>query len=350
MPPVLTRRAFGAALGAATVGAAFPPPALAQTPLKLKMVLNWRYQGPQGMFFLAEDRGYFREAGLDVVMDQGNGSGAAVGSVASGAYDLGFGDINALIQLAASRPGRGDTPLAVMALYNRPPFTIAVKADGPIKRPKDFEGRTLGGAANDGALKLFPAFAKLTGIDPSKVQITNMQPNLREQMLQRGQVDGAFGFVNTIRFSAKLVNIDPDKDFRFINYGDYGMDLYSNAVIVSRKLVTENPDAVKGLVRAINRGVADALKDPDAAVESVAKREPLINKAVEKERWIATIKDEMSHPEIAKHGLGDVDDARFKRSIDIVVEADQLPRTPGPDEMFSRAFLPPAADRITALG
>ncbi len=103
--------------------------------------------------------------------------------------------------------------MAISALYNRPPFTIAVKADGPIKTPKDLEGRTLGGPANDGALKLFPAFAKQAGVDLAKVQITNMQPNLREQMLQRGQVDGVFGFVNTIRFSAKLVGIDPDKDF-----------------------------------------------------------------------------------------------------------------------------------------
>ena len=64
-----------------------------------------------------------------------------------------------------------------------------MKADGPIKTPKDMEGRTLGGPANDGALKLFPAFAKLAGIDAAKIQLTNMQANLREQMLQRGQVD-----------------------------------------------------------------------------------------------------------------------------------------------------------------
>ena len=74
-------------------------PAAAQT--KLKMVLNWKYQGPQGWFFLADDRGYFKAEGLDVTMDQGNGSGAAVPLVANGTYDIGFGDINALIELAA---------------------------------------------------------------------------------------------------------------------------------------------------------------------------------------------------------------------------------------------------------
>ena len=86
-----------------------------------------------------------------------------------------------------------------------------------------------------------------------------MQPNLREQMLMQGQVDGVFGYVNTIRFSAKLMGVD-DNQLRYINYGDYGMDLYSNAIIVSKKLVKENPKAVAGLVRAINRG-ADRLAE-----------------------------------------------------------------------------------------
>jgi NitT/TauT family transport system substrate-binding protein len=347
MSGIITRRQFGLGLGAAALAGA--KPSLAQSPTRLKMVLNWRYQGPQGWFFLADDRGYLKEAGLEIVMDQGNGSGAAVGAVASGSYDLGFGDINALIQLAAKGPAGGNTPLAISALYNRPPFTIAVKADGPIRTPKDFEGRTLGGPANDGALKLFPAFAKLAGIDPAKVQIVNMQPSLREQMLQRGQVDGVFGFVNTIRFSAKLVSIDPDKDIRFISFGDYGMDLYSNAIIASRKLATENPAALQGLLKAIDKGLRDTLKDPDAAIEAVAKREPLINKAVEKERLMATLEAEMSHPEVAKIGIGDIDDARFKKAIDIVVQADGLPRTPAPDEIFSRAFLPPLAERLTKL-
>src|SRR4029078_6618083 len=119
-------------------------------------------------------------------------------------------------------------------------YTVGRSADSTIKTAKDLEGKTLGGAANDGALKLFPAFAKLAKLDTSKITITNFQPNLREQMVMRGQVDGVFGYVNTIRFSAKLSGIDPDKSLRFINYGDYGMDLYSNALIFSKKFVNEN--------------------------------------------------------------------------------------------------------------
>lgn len=330
--------AVAAAIGLAGA-VALSAPASAQT--KLKMVLNWKYQGPQGWFFLADDRGYFKAEGLEVTMDQGNGSGAAVPLVANGTYDVGFGDINALIELAAKKPD--EAPVAVYVLYNQPPFTVAVKSDSPIKEPKDFVGKKLGGAANDGALKLFPALCKITKIDCSKVEITNMQPNLREQMLMQGQVDGVFGYVNTIRFSAKLIGVADDK-LRYINFGDYGMDLYSNAIIVSKKLVKDNPKAVAGLIRAINKGLIDSIKEPDASVAAVAKREPLIKTPVERERFDATLKDEMNHPEIAKIGLGNVDIERLKKSIDILVEANNLPRKPTVEEIFTPAFLPPVAD------
>lgn len=341
---ILSRR-LALLAGLATLGAAFAPPASAQT--KVKMILNWKYQGPQALFFIAQDKGYFKAEGLDVQMDQGEGSAAAITKVATGAYDIGFGDINALIDLASKRPE--EAPIAVYTLYNVPPFAIAVKADGPIKTPKDLEGKTIGGPANDAALKLFPAFAKTAKIDPAKVTITNMQPNLREQMLQRGQVDGVFGFVNTITFSAKAAGINVARDFRFLSYGDYGMDLYSNTIVVSKKFAKENPKAVEGFLRAINRGVKDMIADPAGSVEHVLKREPLLKKEVEIERTVATIAMEMSHPEVAKTGLGAPDPARLKRAIDIVVEANGLPRTPKPEEIFTDAFMPPLADRPTQV-
>lgn len=321
--------------------------AAAQADTKIRLVLNWKYEGPQGMFFLAQDRGYFKQAGLDVTFDQGNGSGAAVPQVANGAYDMGFGDINALIELAAKKPD--EAPIGVFMLYNRPPFTVAVKADSPIKTPSDFVGRKLGGAANDGALKLFPALCATAKIDCAKVEIVNMQPSLREQMLMQGQVDGVFGYVTTIRFSARLTGVDPDKDLRFIKFGDYGMDLYSNAIIVSRKFMKEHPEAVRGFLAALNRGIKDAIADPQAAIDAVAAREPLIKPAIERARLDATLADEMTHPEIAKIGIGDISDDRMAKAIDILVKAKELPRTPQVTDIFDRSFLPPASERPTAI-
>lgn len=344
----MDRRVFLTGAAAAVVAASWPVgEAAAQAATRMKMVLNWKYQGPQGWFFLSEDRGYFKAEGIDMTIDQGEGSSASITKVATGAYDVGFGDINSLIQLAATKPD--EAPIAIYMMYNVPPFTIAVKKDSPIKVPKDLEGKTLGGAANDGALKLFPAFAKLAGFDASKVAITNMAPNLREQMLIRGQVDGVFGYVNTIHFSAKAAGINADQDLRYILYGDYGMDLYSNAIVVSKKLVRDNPKAVAGLVRAINRGLMESLKEPDAAVAAVAKREPLINVKAERERFDATLAMEMNGPELGATGIGDVVDERLRRAIDIVAEADKLPRKPALDEIFTRAFLPPLSERPTKV-
>lgn len=326
----------------ATVGIAAPlatTPAAAQT--KLKVVLNWKYQGPQGMFFLADDRGYFKAEGIEVQLDQGNGSGGVPALVGNGTYDVGFGDMNALIEMAAKKPD--DAPIAVYIMYNQPPFAIAVKADGPIKTAKDLEGKSIGGPANDGALKLFPAFCKIAKIDCTGVKLSNMQPNLRENMLMQGQVDGTFGYVNTIRFSAKLAKIDDDK-IRYIKYSDYGMDLYSNAIIVPKKMVKEKPELVKGFLRALNKGMLDSIKEPEASVAAVAKREPLINIKLERERFDATFADEMNHPEIEKIGLGSVDEERLKRSIDIMVDALALPRSPAVSEVWNGSFLPPAAE------
>ncbi|MDW8445007.1 MAG: ABC transporter substrate-binding protein [Acetobacteraceae bacterium] len=184
---------------------------------RLKVILNRRYQVPQGLFFLAEDRGFWRAEGLEVAMDQGEGSAAAVTKVATGAYDAGFGDINAVVALAAMRPA--EAPPGVTMLDNRSPFCIAVRADGPIRTPKDLEGRTLGGPASDGALRLFPAFTRLAGIDASKVTIVTMQSHLREHVLNRGSVDGIFGFIDTIRFSARLIGTDADQSSRFLACG-----------------------------------------------------------------------------------------------------------------------------------
>jgi len=234
MRPVFPRALFSAC-GLALALAALP--AAAQVPIKV--VLNWKYEGPQSWFFLAQDKGYFKEEGLDVSIDQGEGSAASIPKVAAGAYQAGFGDINALVDLASKRPA--DAPVAVYMLYNTPPFTLVVKSDSAIRTPKDLEGKTVGGPANDGALKLFPAFAKIAKIDASKVNITNMAPNLREQMLTRGQIDAGFGYVTTVSFSAKGMGLDPAKDLRFIRYGDYGMDLYSNAVFFSKSFVKDNP-------------------------------------------------------------------------------------------------------------
>jgi NitT/TauT family transport system substrate-binding protein len=100
---------FRIALGVAVAFAVPGEDASAQT--KLRMVLDWKYQAQMGVFFLAADRGYLRDANLEVNFDQGEGSGAPAPKIASGAYDLGFGGIDSVVILNATRPA--DAPVAV---------------------------------------------------------------------------------------------------------------------------------------------------------------------------------------------------------------------------------------------
>lgn len=328
---------------AAALALGLPAIAGAQT-TKIKFILNWKYYGPQAWFFVAEDKGYFKAEGLDVQFDQGDGSPGAPIKVASGAYDAGFGDLPTVIRLSATKPE--ESPIGVFMMYSTPPYVIATKKGSGILKPKDLEGKKLGGPANDGALRLWPAFAKVAGVDASKVQIENMAANLREQMLLRGQIDAAFGFIQTIWFSAKAVGIDPAKDLHFIKYADYGLPLYSNTVVVSQKLAREKPEAVRGLVRAINKAFHEVKADPEMGMDAVMRREPLLKRELEKERLLQTIDFEVMSSEMKEIGIGDVNEARLKKGIDLLVENLQLPRTPATSEVFSRAFLPPQEARM----
>ena len=313
-------------------------------PTKLKFVLDWKYQGLHAWFIQAADKGYFAQEGLDVTIDSGDGSASAVTKVSTGAYDAAFGDMSAIIQLAAASPQTA--PVGVFMLYNRSPFVIVSKKERGILKPKDLEGKTLGSPVNGAAYKLFPAFAKATGIDAAKVKVTNMAPNLQETTLVHGDVDFLVAFVNTIWFSIKPLKIDPEKDLNLMYFADYGIDLYSNGVLVSQNLIKNNPAAVKGLVRAINRAMSDVLANPDAAVEAVAKRDPLIDKALEKERLLMTYKLLIATPEAKELGIGDVSDERMARAIKIVSDVYGLARQPAPQDVFSRAYLPPKSERL----
>ena len=333
---------FFLTLGAVALTCALP--AAAQEVTKIKFTLDWKIQGVHAWFYWAQDKGYFKAENLDVTIDQGEGSAAAVSRVMSGTYQAGVGDINAIIQGASTKPG--EAPVMVYMIYNRAPFALVTKAGSTIKTLKDVEGKTLGSPAGSASLKLFTALAKKNNIDEKKVTWTNMAPNLQEQLLLRGQVEASAVFSATSYMNFVSMGIDPDKDIRWFFYNDLGLDLYSNGVLVTAKLAKEKPQAVSGLVKAVNRAMKECIAQPDACIDNLAKNEPLINKDIEKRRMIYVLKSNVLTPESNEIGLGDVSDARLVRAISQIVDSYELARTPAPTEIFNRSFLPPKPDRL----
>lgn len=312
-------------------------------PVKIRFTLDWVAQSTHGPFFIALFEGYYKAEGLDVTMDAGKGSADAVRRIVGGAYDMGFPDINALIQFNSKNPDRAIQE--VMMGYEQPPFSIFTLKTSKITHPRQLVGRTLGAPVFDASYKLFPAFAKAIGIDHSLVKRKNMDPRLREPMLVRGEVDAISGHVFSSMLNLNAIGVK-ESDLRFFMYGDYGMDSYGNGIAVSPKFMREHPDAVKAFIRATIKGARETVLNPEKAVWAVKKFEPLIKEKVERARLRLGIRCCILTPNVKKNGYGGVNMERLDRSITQAALAFGLKRKPSAQEMFNPRFLPPKEQRF----
>ena len=341
MQSTLLRRAAGAAAAAAlTAGLAFG--AAAQQTMPVKFTLDWKFQGPTSFFLLAADKGYYKAEGLEVTIDSGQGSAGAVNRVASGAYDFGFADINALIEYNAANADKAIK--CVLVIYDFPPFSVfALKGSG-ITKPQDLVGKTLGAPVFDASYKLFPAFAAKVGIDNDKVARKNMDPALREALLIRKEVDFISGHYFSSFLDLKAKGVKPE-DIVAMRYSDFGLDFYGNGIIVSPKMISQHPEQIKAFVRATIKGMRDMLKDNQSGIAATKKKDPLIDDALELERMQLAIRTNIITPDVKKNGFGAIDMARLGRSIDQVAFAAKLQKKPAPGDIFTDAYLPSRAER-----
>lgn len=315
--------------------------ALAET--KLPFALDWKFEGPSAPYFAAIDNGHFSAAGLDVEISAGRGSLDAIPKVATGAFPVGFADINSLIKFLDQNPGAPVT--AVMMVYDKPPFAVVGRKSLGVSKPKDLEGRVLGAPPPDGAWAQFPAFASANGLDVSKITVNPVGFPTREPMLAEGNVAAVTGFsfssfLNLVRLGV------PEEDISTILMADHGLALYGNAVIVNTDYAKANPDVIKGFLTAVAAGWKDAVADPAKAIESLVKRNPAADAALEQRRLQLSIDANVLTPHVSANGMGGVDGARMAKALGQLAETYKFQKAPDASLYFTDAYLPAADKRM----
>jgi len=328
---------------ATVVGSLFLLCGIAVADTSIKFANDWKWEGPAAPLLLAWDSGFYKEEGLDVQMDTGKGSLDAIPRVASGTYEMGNADINSLIKFRDKNP---DLPVkAIFMLYNAPPFAVVGRKSLGVNAPKDLEGKILGAPAPDGAYAQWNAFVMANGIDASKVTIENVGFPVREPMLAQGKVDAITGYAFSSFINLKANGV-PEDDISVLLMREHGLDLYGNVILVNPDFAKNNPDAVRGFVRATVKGFQAAISDPANAVKHVVNHNDVAREDVELERLNMALRQNIVTDEVRQNGLGGVDYDRLEKSIDQVALTYEFNSRPSAMDVFDDSFLPDASERM----
>ena len=335
---------FIRSLAGLAAAAAFAGTAI-QAQTEVPFALDWKFEGPSAAYFAAIDNGHFAEAGLEVEVTAGQGSLDAIPKVATGAFPVGFADINSLIKFLDQNPGAPVT--AVMMVYDKPPFAVVGRKSLGIEAPADLEGKVLGAPPPDGAWAQFPAFATAAGIDMDAITVEPVGFPTREPMLAEGEVDAVTGFsfssfLNLVRLGV------PEEDISTILMADHGLQLYGNAIIVNTEFAAENPELVSGFLEAVAAGWQDVIADPAAGAAMVAERNPAIDTDLEQRRLELAIEANVLTDYVKANGMGGIEPERMAAAIEQIGETYAFENDPTPDLYFDDSFLPEGLFQIDA--
>lgn len=311
---------------------------------QVKFTLSWLFQGVDAPLAIAIDKGYFAENGLEVTFDRGYGSADSINKIASGVYDIGEGDMYSMMEFNAKNPN--NKLVAVAIKYNKSPLAIVTLKDRDISSPEQLVGKTLGAPAGDSARRLFPVFASVKGFDANSVTWKSVEPKLREPLLSKGEFDGISAFNISSLPPLNKMGFGPDKLNVFM-YADHGLNLYGNALIVRESLLKDNPELIKRFVAAYLKGLQDTIKDQETAMATVLKfnKDGLLDEKLERERLKIAVESLFVTPEVKRNGVGAVDAARLKKTMEQVAQGFKITQVPAPEAIFNPSFLPPKEQR-----
>jgi NitT/TauT family transport system substrate-binding protein len=291
---------------------------------------DFGFYGRNAFFFEALDRGYYRDAGLDVKIVRGQGSADAIRQVGAGNAMFGFADAGTLILARAN----DQIPVKlVAAVYRKPSHAIFCREDSGLKKPRDLEGNAIADAAGSANQRLFPAFAKAAGIDAQTVRWVVASPDSLPGLLAASRVPciGQFtvgeALLRSQLGSAKLV--------RFA-FSDAGLNYYANGIVATDATIATKPDLVYRFVEATVRGMKDAFADPAAAGAIMHKIVPQVDATIAGNETEAVA--ELA--QIPGKPLGEIDPARIEATVDVVRGAFELATPVAAADLYAPGFVP----------
>ncbi|MBM2577368.1 ABC transporter substrate-binding protein [Jannaschia sp. Os4] len=324
--------------------------ALAATPVladghatAVPFALDWKFEGPSAAYFAAVDNGHFEAEGLSVEIAAGQGSLDAIPKVATGAFPMGFADINSLMKFLDQNPGAPVT--AVMMVYDKPPFAVVGRRSQGVCEVTDLEGSTLGAPPPDGAWAQFPIFAQANEIDMGSITVEPVGFPTREPMLAEGEVDSVTGFSFSSYLNLVRLGV-PEDDICTILMADHGVDLYGNAIIANTDFAAENPEKVTGFLRAVAKGWKDVIADPAMGAQAVIDRNPAGDVDLEQRRLQLAIDANVATPYAMENGLGGIDADRLARAIEQTRLVYEFQNEPDAGAIFDDGYLPDASERM----
>ncbi len=304
----------------------------AQTPERVVLALNWFAVGDHAAYWVALDRGYYRARGLEVELQNSKGSADSIAKVDTGRADIGLADAVVVIP----RIAQGARIKIVGAVFDMTPLNIWTRKDTGITKPRDLEGKTLAAPPGDAQRQLFPAFARLNGVDERKVTWLNIEPAAKFVALSERRADAVPDYTTGQPFWEKAVG---KENLVRMPWHQHGFDTYSMSIVASEATITRRARVLRDFLAASYQGWRDVMDDPQAALATFKKRVPDIDLSLIEPNLMLGL-ELMRTERYAQHGLGWMERDKMCRTVDVInTYMPGMPRKVACDEVFTNEFL-----------
>ncbi len=297
------------------------------TPVSFR--LNFVAVGLHAPFYLGLDRGFYREAGIDLRIGEGTGSATTVRLVGNRSDLFGFADAGtAIIGIAQGIPVKIIAPI-----YQMNGFAIIAAADAGIRTPKDLEGKRVGVTPGDALSALWPALVGANNIDESKVRLVAMDPAAKVPAMLNKQVDAILGGADDQAVTLKHRGMP----VAVLRFADYGVSTIGLSIIAHQETLTSQPALVRAFLRATVRSWDVARRNPDVAIAVQKKYIPALNEAIGRDQLAVAISSLFSK---SSNELMKATDKDWLDTVVLLARYMGVTGRFGPKHYYDQSFLP----------